>query len=375
MFKHDEIVENEQIITYYVDTATVSIPDGYRADHVNVNIEYMAGMAGAGVWFSIGKNQACTRDEDFTTTLNLLWSDEFDTEMSVAVNFSYVWVAYATFDVICSLIYDSQVYRRWQDSTFEAIMDGYNRQLSIYEEKLSELQTLNKLSKQKRNPDENKEIIINELKRGCISSFFHWDLSQRANSFPDDTTTYEYWHESGVWEHGVATEYMERAFEWENLTYTFHPYYHSSKQTTTSDPSRTAPAMNWGDKIHLQGISDSEFADFLKAGAVTVLVPARPEFAERLIHFDEYRVVADHVEPLFTADYWVNALIEEVRAKGIDSIHDAKKEGNSWKVRIPTSLVLLQDPQEIQFRDVLEHDSDNRKNVRFDPIHVRETNL
>ena len=350
----EDTTDANKKIVHHVDTDTICIPDGYRACDVNVNIEYMQAFDDANVWFSIGKNKMCTRDADIT----IPFSDEFDNEMSVAVNFYCVWVAYATFDVKCTLLHNSELYRKWQDSTFEAIMDGYNRQLSIYEEKLSELQTLSELSKHQRNPDENKEIIINELKRGCISSFFHWDLSQRADSFPDDTTTYEYWHESGIWEHGVATEYMERAFEWENLAYIFHPYYHSNKE-------------NWGDKIHLQGISDSEFADFLKAGAVTVLVPARPEFAERLIYFDEYRVVSDHVEPLFVADYWVNALIEEVRAKGVDSIHDPGEASDSWKVRIPTSLVLLQDPQEIQFRDVLEHDSDYRKNVRFDPIDVR----
>jgi hypothetical protein len=63
---------------------------------------------------------------------------------------------------------------------------------------------------------------------------------------------------------GDFARFFEQAFEWEEMTYFFYPYYWSRLPT-------------WYDKAVMTH-DDPLFLEFLKAGAARVVVPVRPGF-------------------------------------------------------------------------------------------------
>lgn len=159
---------------------------------------------------------------------------------------------------------------------------------------------------------------------------------------------------------GPQIQFVERAFEWENMIYQFSSYFYGR-------------FGEWQRRIVEFGDPDPDFSAFLRAGAAHVMVPARPEFAEALIEFDRTGTFPSGYEALLTAEDAIDAMIEELRARGADSVPDAVPEGDPWEVKLPTSLVLLQDPEDITFRDALYGDANTEKTVGFDLPDLPET--
>jgi hypothetical protein len=205
-----------------------------------------------------------------------------------------------------------------------------------------------------RNPLTNTEIIRNELKRACLSMFFGMDLDAISAFRSTDPASPDYWRIdfARVGALGRQIAFVERAFEWENMTYMFFPYFYGR-------------FGEWSRRVIELADADPNMAAFLKAGAARVLVPARPEFAEALLQFAERGSLGLGMESLLTADDAIEAMIAEVRNRGADSVPNAVPEGDPWEVRLPTSLVLLQDPAQVEFRDALFGDAQGKSTVDF----------
>ena len=70
---------------------------------------------------------------------------------------------------------------------------------------------------------------------------------------------------------GGYVQFFEQAFEWEQMTYLFYPYFWIDK------PS-------WPDRVNLQS-ADVVFAAFLRAGYARVLVPVTPAYRHAVLYF------------------------------------------------------------------------------------------
>ena len=127
-------------------------------------------------------------------------------------------------------------------------------------------------------------------------------------------------------EQGRIVRFFEQAFEWEQMTYFFYPYYWGRKQT-------------WYDKA-LKDNDDPIFAGFLNAGEARVVIPVRPTFEADLGYF------------LLTGQIWGGAdlpsitdsdylpITEEIK-ESANAPGDEKPQGDPWEVRLPTTLVKL----------------------------------
>jgi hypothetical protein len=125
---------------------------------------------------------------------------------------------------------------------------------------------------------------------------------------------------------GKYIRFFEQAFEWEQMMYYFYPYFWGSKD-------------QWMRKVIYED-RDSQFADFLKAGAARVMVPVRPGFERVLVHFMETGEIwgGGDLPRLESSTYL--PLIEEIM-KDRDNSKSEVPYGPHWKIKLPTNLVKL----------------------------------
>lgn len=328
----------------------IKIPKGYDAIGVYVHVGYSyVPDYGGGITAQIGTRYSIAGSGYYSL------SNRFTGELSCNVMAYSLLCYHVGFDVLCTMYNSSELGTQWKIDTFEAIMEGYKGQLAKYEEKLASAAIQQGIAVPGRNPLENETIIKNELKRACLSMYLGIDLDS-INAFRStDPASPDYWkiNYAVAPTLGFQIAFMERAFEWENMTYIFSPYFYGRYG-------------EWGRRVIQLADPDPKMAAFLRAGAARVLVPARPEFAEALLQYAQIGDFSSGAESLLTAGDAIEAMIEEVRARGVDSFPNAVPEGDPWEVRLPTSLVLLQDPKDLTFRDLLYGDQNGEALVSFD---------
>lgn len=155
--------------------------------------------------------------------------------------------------------------QRWKLATFNAIMTAYRELQAQYDEQVAALQVQQGVDIQGRNPLVNRQVEQAELKRAAISILTdqHFD---HIDALRKNVPKYGY-PELDLAETAVEGPYIrffEQAFEWENMTYLFYPYFWGRKEDWITDA--------------LLDDTDPLFAQFLRAGAARVVVPARPGF-------------------------------------------------------------------------------------------------
>jgi len=124
---------------------------------------------------------------------------------------------------------------------------------------------------------------------------------------------------------GAMVAFFERAFEWENIMYTYYPYFWGRR-------------ARWGELILIQDISP-QFEEFLKAGAARVVVPVRPGFEAALAHYHETGDVwmGEDIPDMFSPKYV--SIIQEIKARNFAPEDEILVE--EWDVTLPTTLVVL----------------------------------
>jgi hypothetical protein len=140
----------------------------------------------------------------------------------------------------------------------------------------------------------------------------------------------------------VQSRFFENAFEWNNMVYVFYPYFWGRRP-------------NWITALHLTD-PDPDFAAFLKAGAARVQVPVRPGFEDAVAYYCQFREVWEGNDaPLIDDDLYVPIIDEITENLGkCDEGLPYPEDAQPWEVVVPTSLVLLQNLEEIPgIRDVL----------------------
>ena len=124
--------------------------------------------------------------------------------------------------------------------------------------------------------------------------------------------------------------------------YVLYPYFWGRK-------SRWISALHFTDP-------DPDFAAFLKAGAARVQVPVRPGFEKAVAYFCQFGLIWEGNDPPLRDDDLYVPIVDEIAANlgKLDEGVPYPKDAKPWEVRIPTSLVLLQNLEEIpNIRDML----------------------
>lgn len=161
-------------------------------------------------------------------------------------------------------------YEEWQIKTHAAILQGYLRLKSEYDEKLAASSVAQGVAISGRNPEENRKVERNELQKAAIALLRnkHYDF----NSIEiDETAGYPRVNLGTARAEGEIIQFFEHAFEWQNLAYVFYPYFWTR-------------IAQWP---VLQQIQDTDplHAQFLQAGAARVVVPVRPGYEDMVRYY------------------------------------------------------------------------------------------
>ena len=215
----------------------------------------------------------------------------------------------------------------WRIQCWERIAAAYYEMRRQYDNEVAARQVMLDNHAAGVSPERNAQIVVEELKRQVIGMLLgtrfvgrgaiQWDPTGQSEPDPDlarATAT------------AAQVQFMEQAFEWENLTFMLYPYF-------WADRSR------WRDLARIEG-PDPDYARFLRAGSARVVVPARPGFEAQVQFFLWLGVIWSGGPVPAPDDECYLSVADEIQA--MQRRPDDGVPVDAWEVRLPTTLVWLE---------------------------------
>jgi hypothetical protein len=242
---------------------------------------------------------------------------------------------------------------KWQLKTYEAIMTAYERALSEYNEQVAAAEIQAGVRIEGRSGEANRKIERDELRKAALRMLTDeyaatrvsgtWRFNEMFNAM-QSTGSFgypEYDVDEALVE-GKIIQFFEQAFEWQNLTYRFYPYFWGRKSA-------------WKDIFPLDS-SDPKFTDFLRAGAARVVIPAHPAYAEAVLHYLATNEIWNGGDPPTLNDPLYISIVDELKAdtdRDLDEVPQCSPDSGypcivtDWDYKVPTTLVYLQPGPEL----------------------------
>ena len=254
--------------------------------------------------------------------------DSFKTKIPV----SYCQLGFLASSVNISIKCDllPEALAKWQQETFKAIIDAYEKALQEYNQKLAEENAIGVRIKDE-NPGFYRQIENIILRKNCISYII--DQNEQAkrtygkNMFNtlDGERNFRN-HEINVSkeldDYTAFSKFIEQAFEWEIMSYNFYPYYWGTKKDWAS--------------LYQYDNNDPLFRSFMQAGMARVIVTVRPGFEEAVNYYMQTGQIWNGGEVPVIEDKLFMSIVDELRQT------PGQKEGKAWATRLPTALTILQ---------------------------------
>ncbi len=249
-----------------------------------------------------------------------------DTNVPIGIHMLQIAAYTATVEVHCERT--PRHFEEWQIKTYEKIVAAYRAMVAEKENRATAAAPLG-VTITGQNPRLNREVEKTELKKNCVTilSNQYYGSFNAMSGTPPEINVPESLAE------GQYIQFFEQAFEWEQLTYLFYPYFWGRK-------GQWPVMMNGSDP-------DPLFDQFLKAGAARVLVPVHPLYNDAVLYYLTTGRIWSGGESPRIGDPLFLALYEELRDQQ-DDLERATPEGRPWKVIVPTSLVYLQSDFSLQ---------------------------
>lgn len=305
----------------YNQSGQIQIDEGYEAVHGTV-------ARGCNIWdntYSVDIGLG-SRVHRFKAGVSWVWSTPLANERGSipffmdAYNVSQVAVA-----VSVKCCRTERAIMQWRLDTHAKLTNAYRARLAEYEEKLAALEMRAGVAIKGKNPLLNLEMMKDELKKNCISILTeqHFDLFNAISTGTNNMPQLDLYQNAAE---GPYVRFFEQAFEWENMTWITYPYYWGRKD-------------QWDERITYED-TDPQFNQFLKAGYCRVQVPAREGFSGAIDHFMTYGETWNG-GPLPAISSSLYLPIADELAERLDRPGTEIPEGDSWLVKIPTTLVHL----------------------------------
>ncbi len=263
----NEVNTDDPADVYTSFTGSIDIDKDYEAVLAYTNVE--ATSLGTSSFFT-GFVATTSFSTGFTGNIGL---PNIQRELAIAIS------SHMT-NYVCSVWVSAkrspEALNNWKLDAYGKIIEAYNRKKQAYDEWLNAqyADSTFGFTGGGSNPDINRATEREELKKRCLELF----TGQRFESF--DAATNGIQNVSGYPEivfreaiaEGNIAKFFEQAFEWENITYIFYPYFWGRKET-------------WPAIKNIEETSDPLFTKFLQAGYARVQVPVRPGFENYLLFF------------------------------------------------------------------------------------------
>lgn len=233
--------------------------------------------------------------------------------------------AAVTVEVLCRV--GEAALAQWQQRTYEAIIAAYQNLRSQYDERIAARRVARGPAMMARPDVESRAIERRELKRGAIALLTSQQFDG-LGAVADGSLGYPELQFDAVAQQGPYIQFFEQAFEWTQIAYVFYPYFWARK-------------ARWPMLVQIED-PDPVHREFLQAGAARVLVPVRPGYESAVLHYLESGAIWSGGGPPQVADPTYLPIVEELRE--LQGGGDAGTPvGEPWEVRLPTTLVMLQE--------------------------------
>lgn len=224
-------------------------------------------------------------------------------------------------NVIIECVRTAESFEQWQIATYNTIINAYEAMLEEYNNSLEDTSYNRDFG---QNPQLNREVERTELKRSAIELFSLQRFENFDAMFDGDISNLPKFAFQDSIDEGKFVRFFEQAFEWENMTYEFYPYFWGKKK-------------NW---IKINSVNDSDpiFEKFLKAGFARVVVPVRPSYLLSILHYQKTGLIWEGADQPIIDDETLASILTDVNE--ISTYPDGM-EIDEWEVRVPTNLVKL----------------------------------
>jgi hypothetical protein len=315
----------------YERATKVAIPDGYEATAATTWYWYVYTSDKSRFKVAIGSHDA-SGGVSFGTPRR--------TELPVGVHAYLMQAFVVTADIYCRLT--TEGFAKWQHDTYAAILESYLNKRAAYEDALAQREIQQGVKILGRNPLENRRLERSELRKLSIMTLMRSSYLDVDGYYDSAEPAMDI---AAACANGALVRFFENAFEWTNMTYVHYPYFWGRH-------------ARWIEALHLTD-PDPDFAAFLSAGATRVQVPVRPGFERAVAYYCQTGIIWEGNDvPLIGDDLYV-PIVEEISENlgRLDEGVPYPPGSEPWEVTVPTSLVVVQDLEEIpQIVDVLTGD-------------------
>lgn len=218
----------------------------------------------------------------------------------------------------------TETLKQWQNDTYVAIMEAYNKRLQEYNDAQNQDVITNVTSeKMSFNPLYNRSLEKKELKRIAIELLTSPYNKETSKDNYNTATVAKVKKDAAFQNHAATVKFFEQAFDWDIMTYVFYPYFYANEN-------------NWKDLFQTQDAADPLFQAFLQSGMARTIVPVRPGFEDAVNWYmatgeiwNGQGLVIDQDD-----DMYVSIAEEMQTVEGV-------VEG-TWETRLPTNLTVIQ---------------------------------
>lgn len=219
----------------------------------------------------------------------------------------------------------------WKQESFDAIIKAYETAYADFltkqkeaDEKAKEEEAANKEKMSNFYRDMERVII----KHNCIAYLLQdylndKTLGQVLTNKKQTMKDFSVILGEDLDQYTALAKFLEQAFEWTIMDYTFYPYYWADRD-------------EW-QTMYLSESTDPLFRSFLQAGMARVVVTVNPGFEDAVQFFMATGKVWNGGEVPVIGDPMYMSIVDEMREPL------GKKQGKAWITTLPTSLTILQE--------------------------------
>jgi len=298
----------------------ISLPDGYLASEAYITYSLPKAGTTESVEGTIGRKPFSSIQSTSPITLA-----RENTSIPVSASVSYppssppsdaLDSVHVAIEVVC--VCSDQKMDEWRVKVYASLQQASKRKRAVYFEQFGEGVSA---TPSRSNPMQNRHIVREELKRGCLSELMKGANPNLESPFLQSSPPMQ--APAGL----RYREYLAGVFEWQEMTYSFTDVY-AARSNTQKYP------------VSLYDPDDQAFSAFLQADSAKVILPVRKEFSYSILYFlqtGDIWVGEDDLAPsLAQQTALVHHLTETLRTRTQPYV-----PLEAWEITLPTTLQVL----------------------------------
>lgn len=307
---------------YQAFSDKIEIPEGYKALSATVNYSFYFhrnDLEFPHVMVIVGDKRTplAMNSTHMMNTFNLYFDSPINKEVAIGLEVGDFFAIACTVTLNC--VRTDQYWRQWQLNSFNAIIEAYEEKLSAYQESLAATQVTQ--TSQVANPSFYRQIENTVLRKNCIAYMIGEMNLGRGFYSGDSATDIAVTLDAQLDRYTSVAKFMEQAFEWDIMSYTFYPFYWGNR-------------ANW-QMMYQADVSDQLFRSFLQSGMARVIVTVRPGFEEAAMYYMATGQIWNGGQVPVIGDDLYLSIVEELK-------NPTFYVEETWETRVPTTLTVIQ---------------------------------